>query len=102
MARVKPRPRLVVIENSRLTSMSVDQKFLKEFPFLRVLQTAAKARGRGCCGNSNRRRAEALTAAKANLAALSADKKRVLKKLLGADKVRVSYKRGRQSVQLTF
>ena len=103
MPKAKPRnSRLTVIQNSHLTTMAVDQKFLNEFPFLKVLQTAAKARGRRCCGNSDKGRAAALTAAKANLAALSGDKKRILKKLLNADKIRIRYKRGRQMVDLTF
>jgi hypothetical protein len=103
MPKAKAKPhRLVVVQNDHLTNWATSDKFLKEFPFLRQLQTALKARGRGCCGQKDKNRADALNKAKTNVAGLSSDKKRILKRLLNADKVRISYMRGRQKVNLTF
>ena len=97
--------KLVVIEESLLVSMAQNQKFTKEFPFLKGLARYAASKG-GCggCGanRSNSTKATVYTQAKQTIAGMGDVKKRALKKLLNAAKVRITYKQGARIVQHTF
>lgn len=95
---------LLVLQDQHIRSMASQDRFLKEFPFLRSLDRAEKAPRRGCggCRRSNIRVSEIFAAAKRTLAALPPAKKAILKKLLGAKQVRVVYKAGTKVKSLTF
>jgi len=102
MADTEPRHKLYVLEEGALTALASDEKFLKEFPFLRSLKSVPKA-GCGTCGGSNNQRASAYTSAKAAIAGMGQDKKRKLKQMLSAKHVRVVYTTGSgKPTQLTF
>jgi len=98
--------KLVVIQDNTLKNMAKQTRFTKEFPFLQSLNRlnqGAPKRGCGGCRSSNNRVSEVFAAAKRALASLPASKKRVLKELLGAKKVRVTYRQaGGKTVELTF
>lgn len=95
---------LLVINDQHIRNMASQDRFLKEFPFLRSLDRAEKTPRRGCggCRKSNVRVSEIFAAAKRTLAALPPAKKAILKKLLGAKRVRVVYKTGTKVTTLTF
>ncbi len=96
---------LLVISDNTIRHMAKQDRFLKEFPFLKSLANAeAPGRRPGCsrCRKGNIRVSEIFGAAKRTLAALPPAKKGVLKKLLGAKQVRVVYKQGKQTKSLTF
>ena len=95
--------KLVVIEDSMVLSMSQNQSFLSEFPFLAGLTAAAKKKG-GCgsCGSSNRDRGQALNAAKATIAGMSPEKKKRMLQLLNAEKMRVIYNDGTKTLSRTI
>jgi hypothetical protein len=97
-----PKRELVVIEEGNLTSMARSQQFVAEFPFLTALANQTARSGRSCCGG-NVARQNAFASAKQTLAGMDSEKKRRLKELLNANKVRVVYTNtsGRR-VELTF
>lgn len=97
---------LVVIEDSTILTMVNDKAFSLVIPCL-FNKAHIFAGGGGGCGACRRkhqnRQREEMAKIKSCLAALSADKKRELKQLLGANKVRVVFARpGGEIVQLTF
>ena len=106
----KPSPpirKLIIIEDGLLSSMASNKQFLSEFPFLKGLQQYAQGRQPGCgtCGGAakvNAAKAVVFTAAKQTLAQMGDSKRRKLKQLLNAEKVRVTYKSGSKIVQHTF
>jgi hypothetical protein len=84
-----------------LSGMAANSTFLKEFPFLKRLNTdAAKKRG-GCCG-ANNKRAALFTAAKQAIVSLDAARKKRLKELLNAERVRLMLKQGSKVREITF
>lgn len=103
-----PVKRLVVIEDSTLASMRNNPAIVAEFPFLKESATAGAAQriGRGCGGCAGRRlsraRIEAATKLKQSLAGMGDDRKRRLKELLGAQKVRIAYRVGNRIVEHLF
>lgn len=104
---VKPTPRvrkLVIIEESLLSTMAHNPVYLKEFPFLKAIQGQAARTGCGSCGSraADTSRATVFTSAKQVLASMADDKRRKLKQLLNAQQVRVSYKQGSRIIQHTF
>ena len=104
---IKPVPavkKLVIIEEAMLVSMARSANFIKEFPFLReALSVEPTGGGCGGCGHaSNTQRASVLTTIKQNLAGMADDRKQLLKRLLNTQKIRLTYRQGRQIVQHTF
>lgn len=97
---------LVVLEDSTILTMISDTQYSSKIPCLAnkkdVFRTSA-----GGCGTCARKRQEKqryeMARIKSCLAALSAEKKMELKKLLDADKVRVVFvNTSGKVVQLTF
>lgn len=98
-----PVRKLVVIEDSMILSMSQNQQFLSEFPFLAGIGRATVAKKGGCSAcRGNRDRAQVLNAAKAAIAGMSADKKKKLLRLLNTEKVRIIYNDGRRTLNKTI
>lgn len=87
------RKALVVIEDSLLAVMAASVTYTKEFPFLKSLATPLSTKPGGCgkCGKSNRDMSQAFRAAKAAISSLPSERKRRLKELVGAERLRVTY-----------
>jgi hypothetical protein len=106
MADKKPPRPMAVVEDSTLVSLAANPEAVREFPFLAGLATrAAKAGKRSCgsCGRGAAERAAVYGSAKATLAGLTGDKKKRLKEILNAQKVRITYRNSSKKViQLTF
>jgi hypothetical protein len=96
--------KLVVIEDTTILNMARNEKFLGEFPFLTSLGAIAKKKVGGCgqCGSGNRERGQALNAAKATIAGMSAEKKKRLMQLLNAEKIRVVFNDGARTLSKTI
>ncbi len=99
--------KLVIIEEGLLTSMAGNAKFVKEFPCLKPIQGVQAAPRAGCssCGGNRRagtERSVVYTKVKADLASMGDDKRRLLKQMLNAKQVRLTYKQGSRVVQHTF
>jgi hypothetical protein len=98
---------MVVLEDSTLTTMSLDSKIVAAFPFLGTLAKAVRKgpgkRGCGSCSRANNERDALLKQIKMTVAGLSSDKKRQLKEMLNTRSARVTYKNASgKIVQLTF
>lgn len=98
--------KLVIIEEGLLTSMASNANFLKEFPCLKPIQGVQSA-PRGGCGSCGGRRAgtersAVYTQVKQNLASMGDDKRRLLKQMLNANQVRLTYKSGSRIIMHTF
>lgn len=103
VVKAKPKHKLKVIEDSTLTAMANNQRFLSVFPFLKSLQKTPKKPKCGRCGSKNNRRANAYTSAKRALAGMGPVQKRKLKELLNAEKVRIIFRNERNKAsELTF
>lgn len=97
-----PRP-LVVLEEAAITALAVNPKAAAEFPVLGAVKTAARAGGCGRCGAAARARARVFQDVKQALAGMDASRKRRLKELLNAAKVRLVFRTAGGRVQtLTF
>lgn len=97
---------LVVIEDSTILTMLADQKFASVIPCFFNKQEVFR-NGPVSCGACARKRQQRqrteMAKIKSCLAAMTADKKVLLKQLLDAKKVRVTFvKPGGEIVQLTF
>ena len=104
MATNTLRP-LAIIRDNDLRNWAKNARFLKEFPFLKSLaraENSPKSRGCSSCRKGNVRASEIFSAARRTIGSLPPAKKQILKQLLGAKKIRVSYKTGTQTTQLTF
>lgn len=100
-----PERKLVNIEEGMLVQMANNQAILKEFPFLKSLQSfnVAKTSCNTCSGGRNGgQKAIVFTSAKQTLASMGNDKKLKLKKLLNAQKIRIRYKQGARIIEQTF
>lgn len=87
---------MVVLDDSVLYHMASNSQFVSSFPFLSTLKNAQKSCG--CSGPSID-----TNAVKRQIAALDAEAKKRLKKLLNADRVRLIYRNeAGKLVQLTF
>lgn len=100
----KPGRKLVVIENSQLVNMANQKTFLREFPFLKSLAGLNPKSCRPCKGGTRNQRqiTDAFASAKQTLAGMGDAKKRKLKQLLNARKVRLTYRMGSKVVQHNF
>lgn len=92
--------KLLILENSVLHSMAASPAFLKEFPFLASLKAASKTKSH-CCPAAPKMNA-AIPAIKSALTALGAEKKKKLKQMLNAEKVRIRLQNGNRVVDHTF
>ena len=83
---------LVVLENSLLQSMAGNERFTREFPFLKTLATARRP-GCGRCGGrlSNRNQAAMLNTVKRMFHSLAAPQRLRLMTLLDTQKIQVVY-----------
>lgn len=97
---------LVVIEDSTIMSMLNDARYVSEIPCLQNKLEIFRQTNTGCGACARKRQQnqrKEMAALKACIGNLSADKKAVLKQLLGAQKVRVVFTRADgEIVQLTF
>lgn len=101
MADTTKRRPLVVIEEGTLTSMATNAAFLKEFPFLKSLGSAAKKKG-GCGGcKAAQERAVVFTSAKVAIRGLPSDKINRMKQMLNAQRIRVRYQKNGSIVEWT-
>ena len=97
---------MVTVEDSTIMMMLRDARYAQTIPCL-FNKAELFREGNVHCGACARKRQERqrteMAKIKSCLAALSADKKRELKQLLNADKIRVTYVNASgQIVQLTF
>jgi hypothetical protein len=93
--------RLVILNDTLIRSMASNEKFVRDFPFLGNVKKANGVKRR-CCGGG-RAVSQILQAAKGAFAGLSPDKRKLLKQLLNAEKVRVTYRdSSRRMVEQTF
>lgn len=97
---------LVTLEDSTILSMLKDTRYSQAIPCLFNKSAVFKPSNIGCgaCARKRQERQRSeMAKIKSCLAALSAEKKNELKRLLGAAKIRVTYvNAGGQVVQLTF
>lgn len=101
----KPVKKLVILEEGMLTSMANNPAFTKEFPFLKSLQhpqKLVKKGGCGGCGRAGQQKAAVFTTVKQNLASMGDDRRRLLKQMLNATQIRLTYKQGARIIQHTF
>ena len=84
---------LKTIEDSTILAMANSKKFTDEFSFLLKAQQVARKTSRTCstCDNGKKERTRVLQNIKAGLAGMGSERKRRLKELLNAKKVRISY-----------
>lgn len=104
MADKNVKRKLIVIEDGLLSTMAASTAYTNEFPFLKAL-ASVKNRTSGCgkCGRGNQEQAAVFRAAKAAIAGLSSDRKRKLKELMRAERIRVRYINSSQKqIELTF
>lgn len=94
-----------MLEDSRLVQLAGNAALVAEFSMLGGVRRAAEAL-KGCarCQTAAKRAAlvEALNAAKAAIAGMPADRKRRLASALSARRVRVVYRDGPKTIELTF
>ncbi len=83
--------KLVVIESAVLFGMATNPTFVREFSFLGPLAKAKQKKPGGCgkCGRGNVKLALQTNGIKLALVNMGAEKKRKLKELLNAEKVRI-------------
>ena len=96
---------MLTIQDNTIKAMMSDQRFLDLLPCLRSSKTGLQAAYRGC-GSCQRKkqaaRRRAYAEARNCISRLPADKRNSLKKLLGADKVRVVRRGSTGAVKVTF
>jgi hypothetical protein len=103
-----PPRRIVVLEESALSSMARNQAFVEEFPFLSQLATPGQpAKNPGCGGcrgrtKVTRERLELVSQVKQTIAGMGEERKRRLKQLLHTQRVRISYRSGNRIVDQVF
>lgn len=99
-----PKRKLVVLEDSTVVSMALNAAIVKELPFLAGIAAQARTAGGkkscgGCRANANR---TTYDSAKTAIAGLDSTKKRKLKELMNAERLRVTYRLGNKVQVLTF
>jgi hypothetical protein len=103
----KPQKRkMVVIEESTLTTMALNPTVAKAFPLLAGIAKLARGSGKatcGQCGKASQDRAKTFQAVKLAIAGMDAVRKRQLKDLMNAESMRILYKdHAGKAQQLTF
>ena len=98
--------KLVVVENSVIVNMLRNPAIVKEFPFLSAAAKRVQAQKKRSCGSCNKRKQVNVTdysGIKTSLGNMPPAKLAKLKKLLGAEQVRIYYtNHKRQKVKKTF
>jgi len=95
--------KLMIIEESVLLAMATNPNFVSEFGFLKALQQIKKTRaGCGKCNKSASKRIQLVNAAKQSLTSMGAEKKKRLKVMLKAEKVRIRLSSGGTVKEYTF
>lgn len=89
---------LVIIGESLLKSISKDQRYLQAFPFLSGVNVVGKVKSNCNCGDKRVTSTENYNVVKQQIASMSKDNKRLLKSMLGASKVQVTYSRGKSNI----
>ncbi len=79
----------VILDEGRISKILTNPAFVKAFPFMKAASIAAQKKS--CCRRSTVNKAKDYTALKRVIAGLPKAKKDELKKLLGADEVKMTY-----------
>lgn len=95
--------KLMILEDQIITSMASNPTFVNEFPFLKSVATAGKAKP-GCtpCQQRANSRIRVYSSVKQSLVSMGAERKARLKKMLNAEKVRVRIASNGKVVDYTF
>ena len=95
--------KLLVIEHSVLAAMAGNPDFLREFPFLSMVNNPI-SRKSGCnaCSRASAGRVVALNNVKSALLAMGVEKKQRLKKMLNAEKIRMRIATSGRVTEHTF
>lgn len=94
----------ITVDDAVVQRMLGDERFLSEFPFLKMLggfddqQAAGNGRRCGKCGRKNRETATRYQHVKRGLADMDGAKKLKLKQLLGAGEVRIVYRDAKERI----
>jgi hypothetical protein len=96
--------KLLILEEAVLFNMATNPEFMKAFPFLSAIRKAAKISAARCnrCSRAAADRVRLIAGVKGAIVKLDPASKQKLKKMLGAEKIRVKYLRGNAVVELTF
>ena len=95
--------KLLMIEESVLLAMANNPTILNEFGFLKSLNQLRKTRKTcGKCNKAANKRIQIINAAKQSLVNMGVEKKRRLKTLLNAEKVRIRVAGGGKVTEHTF
>jgi len=95
--------KLLILEESVLVTMANNPNFMKEFAFLKGIKSLKqKSTGCGKCNRNAGRRSTIVNSAKQVIVNMGAERKRRLKQLLKAEKVRVRVVNNGKVVDYTF
>lgn len=95
--------KLLMIEESVLITMANNPNFIREFGFLKgVQQLRSKKTGCGKCNRNAGQRINLVNGAKQTIVSMGAERKRRLKQLLKAEKVRVRVAHAGKVTEYTF
>lgn len=95
--------KLLILEESVLITMANNPNFQSEFAFLKGLtKLNGKRTGCGKCNRSAGKRLTLVNGAKQTIVSMGAEKKRRLKQLLKAEKVRVRVANNGKVTEYTF
>ena len=83
------RHRMVVLQEASLSAMARDPRMVAEFPFLKPLAKMTRGGCGRCRKTANRARAQQFRTVKAAFAVLPETRKKRLKSMLGAERVRI-------------
>lgn len=89
-----------VIEDGLIANMANTAAYLQAFPFLSEARNAGRHKANGCgrCGGGGPQRNQIFNKIKEQIANLPDDKRKLLKKLLNAEEIQVSYRSGNYSL----
>lgn len=96
-SKTKPKP-LLVLEDGAIVSMSTSPAFVKEFPFLAAVAASSVTKNGKRCAPCGRARAaqtattSVIASAKSALAYMDGTRKRKLKEMLNATRIRVFFR----------
>jgi hypothetical protein len=94
--------KLLVLEDSVLLTLAANPNFLREFPFL---SSAAKPKAKPGCAPCNRaasRRLQMMHVVKQSIVNMGIEKKKRLKEMLSAEKLRLRLAQNGKIVEYTF
>ena len=101
MAELTP---LLLLEEAVILNLAGNPNFVKEYPFLASVLSAANAPASGCsrCNRTAAKRINTVNGVKQSFLSMSAEKKQRLKNLLNAEKVRVRLVVAGKVMEYTF